>query len=199
MKALLKKEWISYVRENLVWLSVLLVLYLLISSSLWYTVIDSSLILCALAVSPVLGMLKDIAERWYDFEKFSFPYRQRVFSKYAAAGGYSLIAGILVLLLSHDFLSALCAVLTVLMMISICISAYFFSCSNRAVMAAALAASLLMALPLISILNMRILAQEMNHTYSPYEVPDFNPAVSLLIPAGVFLISFLFTCLKKND
>lgn len=192
MKALLRKEWMSYIRDNIVWLFILVIIYVLINSSMWFTVIDSTLILYALAVSPVLGMLKGFADGWHMFEKFTWKHNQRAAARYLIALGYCLAAGIIVLLLSHDLFSAFYAILGVLAIISPCLAAYFLPNASRKAMILVLFLSVIGGLPTVLTLDARVISQIVNNTYYRVEIPDLSPFISIYIPLGVIVLSFLY-------
>lgn len=199
MKALLRKEWISYIRENLVWLSVLLVIYLLMSSGMWFTVIDPAPVLYALAISPLLSELKDFNDGWHRYEQMAWPYRQRACCRYIKAFGYSFAAGLMVFLLGHEFLSALAALLTVMAMISVCIPVILLKHSSKTMVIIALSAGCLAGLPLVFDLSTRIRILEISHTYGTLEIPEFLPVMYLLVPFTVILFTIFLTFLNSSD
>lgn len=199
MKALLRKEWSSYIRENIIWLFVLLVIYLLMSSGMWFTVIDPALILYALAVSPVISELKDFNDGWHWYEQMVWSYQQRAMCRYIKAFGYSLAAGFIVLLLSHELLSALSALLIVMAMISLSLPVVLLRHSSVTMTACTLTGSCLLCFPLVLKLSERVRILEISHTYGTMEIPEFLPVIYLLIPFAVILVSVLLTFMNPSD
>ena len=198
MKALLRKEWLTFIRGNIIHLSVLLIIYLFISSASWHSLVEIPLILYALAVSPVIMELKDYQNGWHTFEQFAWPYRQRVLCRCTISAGYSLAGGFIVFLLGKEILSALSAVLIIMAILSVCIPAVLHENSTGRAVTRSLAWTLA-AMPLVMKLGTRVTYLQFSHAYGTVDVPPFEPVIFLLIPAVVVFFSILCTLKGSSD
>lgn len=191
MKPILRSEWISYIRGNLIALFLSLTVWLLLTSGWWYVIIDVLPIIYAFALSPVFALAKDIRCGFQAFEMTACRHHTRVFSRYLILAGYGLAAGLIILMISHDLLTALGAVLCTMMIPALSLCVYFLKRPSAGAVYAAAGISCVTALPPALILRERVISLQIAMQNSSPAVEPFHSEISFAVPLAVILLSFL--------
>lgn len=153
MKALLRKEWMSFLKDNIAYLIVILIIYLFITSLSWIGVIDILLIIYALAVSPVISMIQSCSDGWRSYEVFAYHRKQRILFRYAIFGAYALMGSVLALMVSHELIPSLCAFFSILCIPAVCLPVYLFRRTSKGIIIAALIIICLLIFPSVLLLD----------------------------------------------
>ena len=196
MKALFQKEWKAFLKENIAYLFVGLIAYLLICSLSWITVIDCTLIIYALQVSPVLSMIQACSDKWRSYEMFLYTKKQRILFRYALSAIYAFTGAALVLMLSHEILPALCAFFLIFYVPSLCTPVYMAKNTSKGLLIGVLVISSLLCLPGILLLDAYVSSLQLSailHTESQALLyPQYTLLPAAVLSAAGLLIS-LFT------
>lgn len=193
MKALFQKEWKAFLKDNIAYLFVGLIAYLLICSLSWITVIDCTLIIYALQVSPVLSMIQAISDKWRGYEMFLYTKKQRILFRYALSAIYALTGAALVFMLSHEVLPALCAFFSILYVPSLCTPVYMAKNTSKGLLIGVLVISSLLCLPGILLLDAYVSSLQLSAIIHTESQALLYPQYTLLPAAVLSVIGLLIS------
>lgn len=189
MKALLRKEWMSYIRVNLVYIAIFILVFLILKGWLWINYTDIIPILYALAVSPVVSWFRDYISGWHAFESFTYRSESRIAAKYIETLGYGLLCGLCVFLICRDFVCSAAGMLCACIIPALCVPFTLLRSSSSKFLIVPLLAGTLITLAPAILISAYSASIQMKPYIPGLPEAQLMPEYTILMPAVILTVS----------